>query len=151
MFNAKPIILTAMIIAATPFLAPPAAARDSVRTTASASGLSVLGSAMLVGESYKLVENTAATSGRLVVAALEPVGDSVRITLKAADQGVQASATASVVVARDASIALGAVVSATAEATGYALVTAGRIVAFVPNELGRALLRQERSRYASVR
>lgn len=123
-------------------------ARDSVRTSAQVSVASMLGSAIVSVASYKAVESVAASGGRLVVTALEPVGDSVRITLKGTDQSVQASASASITVARDASVAVGTVVSATAHATGYALVAAGRIIAFIPNELGRALLRQEPSRYA---
>ncbi len=43
-----------------------------------------------------------------------------------------------------ASAALGAAVVVTAVSTGYVLSTAGAALAFIPNELGRALLHNER-------
>jgi hypothetical protein len=47
--------------------------------------------------------------------------------------------------AHAASIAVGDTVSVIAEATGASLIVAGRLVAFVPNEVGHALVYQARS------
>jgi hypothetical protein len=76
----------------------------------------------------------------LVVAGLEAAGDSVNVMLKDASQAGEASIRVSGEVAAAASLAVGSVVVVTAEAAGHALSAAGKLIAFVPNELGRSLL-----------
>jgi hypothetical protein len=43
-----------------------------------------------------------------------------------------------------ASLLVGAAVTVTAVSAGWVLSTAGQVIAFVPNELGKALLHNER-------
>jgi hypothetical protein len=151
MFANIPLRVATLAFVATQLISPPLYANNqSTRASAAGSGLSILGSAITASATVKLVETTVASGGRLVVSALEPVADGLRVSFRAVGASVDASATAVVTVGRDASLAVGTVVSIAAEATGYALVTAGRIIAFIPNELGQSLLRQERSRYAAA-
>lgn len=68
-------------------------------------------------------------SGEVATLALEGVGNSV-------DTVAHVSATA----VGAASVGVGTSVQVVAESTGTALMAAGRLLAFIPNELGRSLL-----------
>jgi hypothetical protein len=80
--------------------------------------------------------------GQLVVAAVETAGESTVMVLRGIGSGVEISLKVASSVAAGASIAVGTVVVVTTEAVGYSLVAAGRLIAFIPNEAGRALLYQ---------
>jgi len=72
-------------------------------------------------------------SARGTVWALERASDGARASVEFAGVGVQASA-----------VAVGTAVVATTIAGGVVLSAAGRAIAFVPNEVGAALLHHER-------
>jgi hypothetical protein len=118
---------------------PPGSPQGSTHLS-NASGAVLNGSAVLVGGSLY----TFAAGGAMVVASIEVVGDASVVVLKGAADGVSASVRLSGEAAHQASLVAGASVEVVAISTGYILVTAGRVLAFVPNELGRALLHSSR-------
>lgn len=87
--------------------------------------LSVVGAVLVV----KTVESTA--RGTLYV--LERVSDGVRVSVEIAGKGLGT-----------ASVITGAVVTASVIAAGVVLSVAGEAIAFIPNEVGRALLYNEK-------
>ena len=105
-----------------------------------ASNVVANGSARVVGGALESV----AGAGSLVVASVETVGDGSVVILKAAGKASTATVAFSGRAARDASLVVGASVEMVALSTGYLLVTAGRVLAFVPNEMGKALLHSSR-------
>jgi hypothetical protein len=113
----------------------PAAAESAGRGSQGSETLSA-GSGMVVWGSASIL----AGSGMLVVAGLEAAGESVHLVLKGASEAGEVSIRVSGELAAAASLAVGSVVVVTAEATGYALSAAGKLIAFVPNEVGRSLL-----------
>lgn len=64
--------------------------------------------------------------------------------LERASDGARASLTLSGELARGASVAVGSAVLVTALSAGWMLSSAGKVIAFVPNQIGRALLHNER-------
>ena len=110
-------------------------------------------SAILAGGSAKVVGgglDSVAGAGRLVVASVETAGDASVVVLTTAGKASQATIALSGRGARDASLVVGASVELVALSTGYLLVTAGRVLAFVPNEAGKALLHSSRIKSGSL-
>jgi len=105
-----------------------------------ASGVLANGSARVMGGALESV----AGAGSLVVASVETAGDGSVVVLKAAGKASSATLALSGRAARDASLVVGASVEMVALSTGYLLVTAGRVLAFIPNEAGRVLLHSSR-------
>lgn len=134
------LLSTAFALSALPALS--AFAADSTLSRASqdlgaASGLVVVGSlSALVG------------SGTLVVGSAEAVGDGVVVVLRGASNAVDGSATVTVKVSKEVAAQLSAAgagaLSVVAVSTGYALVLAGQVIAYIPNEIGQSLLHHER-------
>jgi hypothetical protein len=83
-------------------------------------------------------------SGELLVVGIQAAGDVVIVTLRGASEAGTASVKVSQHVAATTSLAVGTAVQVTAESAGYALSIAGRIIAFIPNEIGRSLLHHSR-------
>lgn len=136
----KRLLLTCLLCHA--LVLPAARAADSTLSRASqdlgaASGLLVAGSLSAV-----------AGSGELVVGSVEAAGDGVVIVLRGVSNAVDASATASLrvsgEVARQISAAGAGALTVVAVSTGYALVLAGQVIAYIPNEVGQALLHHQR-------
>ena len=75
---------------------------------------------------------------------MEDVADGSVLVLKSAARGASSAATASVKLSQKAmqglSLAAGTVVNVVALSTGHMLVLSGKAIAFIPNELGKALL-----------
>ena len=86
-----------------------------------------------------------AASGDLVVRAVEVTGDASVIVLAGSVESGGAAIRLSGEAARGLSIAAGTAVGVMALSTGYVLVSAGKVVAFIPNELGKALLHHTRA------
>jgi hypothetical protein len=80
----------------------------------------------------------------LTVAAVSSVAEGTVWVLERASDGAQASITVIGQVAGGLSVVAGTVLVATACSAGWVLSAAGRAVAFVPNEVGKALLHSER-------
>ena len=104
------------------------------------SALSLLPVAMSVTSAGLLVAGTAS----VVVVAVEATAEGVVWIVERASDGVRGT----IRFARDAagglSIAAGQAISVVAMGTGWLLCNAGRAIAFVPNEVGSALLYSER-------
>ena len=79
-------------------------------------------------------------SGQVVVASVETVGEGIVIVLKGASEAGGASVQMSTQAAKGLSLAAGTVVNVVALSTGHMLVLSGKAIAFIPNELGKALL-----------
>lgn len=76
--------------------------------------------------------------GGLVVESVELV----TLTLKNAATGSQYVIKASGKAVQGASVAVGTSVRVVAESTGYAVIASGKLLAFIPNAIGQALLHQ---------
>ena len=98
-----------------------------------ASGIVLLGSmSMLAG------------SGEVVVTGLEKVADGSVLALKGASNAGAASIKLSGEAARGLSLATGTVLNVVAVSTGHALLLSGKIIAYIPNEIGKSLLHHSR-------
>ena len=94
------------------------------------------GSAVVVAGSMSML----VASGQVVVASVETVGEGIVIVLKGASEAGGASIQMSAQAAKGLSLAAGTVVNVVALSTGHMLVMSGKAIAFIPNELGKALL-----------
>lgn len=81
-----------------------------------------------------------AGSAYVVVTGVEQVGDSTVVALKNVSDGATATVKLSGQAAQGASQLAGKAVSVTATASGHVLIAAGKVIAFIPNEIGKALL-----------
>lgn len=81
--------------------------------------------------------------GLTVVAVEASAGTTVWVLERASD-GARASVAVSGAVVGGASLLVGAAVTVTAVSAGWVLSAAGQVIAFVPNEIGKALLHNER-------
>ena len=121
-----------------------AAAQSSTtgsQNLSNASEASLAASGFVVAGSSELIT----TSAQLTVMAMQSVGETVVIVMRGASEAVTVSVRTSAAMAREASVAVGSAVRVVAESVGYALYVGARLIAFVPNEIGRALI------YHSVR
>ena len=130
-------------IAAVALAASLALATTGVRaqsTASEASALSTLPIAVSVAAPVAILSTGAA----LTVVAVEATSTGTVWVLERASDGARASIQLVGRGIAGASIAAGTVVVATALSTGWVLSAAGEVIAFVPNEIGRALLYNER-------
>jgi hypothetical protein len=116
-------------------------AQDSTTASAEASRTAIAGSGMIVRGSAELVRAGAS----FVVAGISVTSDTSVIVLRDLASGSQTSVRIAADVVRAVSIDVGDTVSAVAETTGVSLIAGGRLVAFIPNEVGRALVYTARS------
>lgn len=108
---------------------------EGSREMSEASAFMAEGSAVVVAGSMSAL----AGAGKVVVKGLEASGDVVTVVLAGASEGVEASVRLSGKAAKGLSVAAGTVVSVSVISSGYLLVASGQVLAFVPNELGKAL------------
>ena len=123
------------------FAATPAAATDSTAASAEGSQAAIAGSGMMLDGSANVIR----AGGALTIAGITAAGDASVIVLRDVATGSEASLRVGADVAQAGSRAVGQTVSVVAEATGMSLFAGGRLVAFVPNEIGRALVYAARS------
>lgn len=127
--------LVAMVLSVA--AAMPAAARDSVEDGSSASvAMSVMAVAVPVWAAHQ--------GSEFVVRAVNATAKGVELSLQGVSGAIETSATIATEVAEAASVGVGTSVRVVAESTGHALVASGVLLAFVPNEIGRALLHHSR-------
>ncbi len=126
-------LLSAALLAAGTARAHREAASEASVLSGLSVAVSVVAPAGLIvsGAAFTVVAVTAVAEGTLWV--LERASDGARfsVTLSAASVGA-------------ASLAVGTAVTVVACSTGWVLSAAGRAIAFIPNELGKALLYNER-------
>lgn len=104
------------------------------------SALSMLPVAISVAAPVGLISAGAA----FTVVAVESAAGATVWVLERASDGARASITLSAQVAGGVSVLAGTAVVATAISAGWVLSAAGKAVAFIPNEIGKALLYHER-------
>ncbi len=105
-----------------------------------ASALSALPVAMSVAAPVMLLS----AGALLTVVAIEATSAGTVWVLERASDGAQASVRLGVQAAGGLSVAAGTAVLVTAMSAGWVLSAAGRAIAFIPNEIGTALLHNER-------
>ncbi len=105
-----------------------------------ASALSALPLAVSVAAPAMLLS----AGAMFTVVAVEASADGAVWVLERASDGAQASVTLSAAAAGGLSVAVGTVVVVTAFSAGWVLSAAGQAIAYIPNEIGRALLYNER-------
>lgn len=98
-------------------------------------------SAEVIGGSILLV----AVGGSVVVAGVHASGEGLELVLQGAGQASIATVRLSGEAARGLSVATGTVLDVVATSTGHVLVLSGKALAFIPNEIGKALLHHERA------
>ena len=84
--------------------------------------------------------STIVGSSTVVVTSVEAVADGVTVVLKASGQAASTTIKLSGKAVEKLAIASGTVVEVSATATGYLLIASGKAIAFIPNEVGNALL-----------
>lgn len=85
-------------------------------------------------------------SGQLTVTSLDAAGETTTVNLRGIASGAEASLRLSKKAIEESSIAVGAILNATVSATGTLLFGPGKMLMFVPNEVGRSLQHQSRTR-----
>lgn len=105
-----------------------------------ASALSALPIAVSVAAPAMLLSGGA----MLTVVAVEASAEGTVWVLERASDGARASITLSAAAAGGLSVAAGTAIVVTAFSAGWVLSTAGKALAYIPNELGQALLYNER-------
>ncbi|MES2295967.1 MAG: hypothetical protein V4582_02945 [Pseudomonadota bacterium] len=128
----------AVLLAALCCAALPAQSRDS--QLSKASQLIGEGSTMVLSGSLEAL----AASGALLVRSVEASGEASVIVIAGASEAGSATIRLSGRAARDASLAAGTVINVSAIASGYMLIAAGKVIAFVPNEVGKSLVHHSR-------
>jgi hypothetical protein len=114
--------------------------QQSSSDLSNASGLVAEGAATVVVGSLSAV----AASGTVLVDSVEMAGDASVVVLAGASDAAQATVRLSGRAAREASLVAGASVNVVATSTGYLLVASGKVLAFIPNEIGKALIHHSR-------
>ena len=127
-------IAGAILVTATASM--PSLAQDSTAASAAASQAAIAGSGAIVDGSANLIR----AGGMFVVAGVAVAGDASVVLLRDAATGSQASVRVAGDVTRAGSVAVGQTVTVVAETAGLSLVAGGRVVAFFPNEVARALV-----------
>src|SRR5262249_11177196 len=108
------------------------AAQDSVARGSDASaGASIVAASAIAWVAY--------AGSELTVKAVKATANGIELTLQGASTAVQASAVITKEALESAAVCVGNVVEVVADASGYALVASGRIIAYVPNEIARSL------------
>lgn len=80
----------------------------------------------------------------VVIGLGEAVGETISVIVQNTVDGSKAVVQVSSSAMRDLGVSVGTAVKVVAESAGYTLIAAGKILAFVPNEIGRELLHQSR-------
>ena len=115
-------------------------AADSVtrgsQSLSSASEASLAASGFVVAGSSELITGSA----QLVVTSLQVAGESMVVVMRGVSDAATVSVRTSAQVAGAASLAVGSAVTVVSESLGHALYASGKLIAFIPNEIGRSLI-----------
>lgn len=119
----------------------------AISAHAADSTASVRASENLSAASGKIVAGSVGVfgaSGVLMVVGVEQSANGVSIVLRDVSDASGEIATVLIDSAQTASVAAGQVLQASATGVGYALVASGKVIAFIPNEIGQSLIHQSR-------
>ena len=133
-------MLTSTLIAAAVLAAGTHAACAHPNKLSEASALSTLPVVGLIAAPIVIVTGGA----MLTVVAIEASATGTVWVLERASDGARASLRLSTAAAAELSVAVGTTVSVVAFSAGRILVSAGKAIAYIPNEIGTALLYNER-------
>ena len=134
----KNILLASMLAAA--LLGPLAPAQAHRNASAEASALSMLPIAVSVAAPTVLLSAGAV----FTVVAVEAASEGTVWVLERASDGARVSVTLAGVAVGGVSLLAGTAVVAVVSTAGWGLSAAGQAIAFIPNEIGKALLYNER-------
>lgn len=134
----KKLIARTLLAAAVVTAALPAAAQRN--GASELSGLSMLPIAVSVAAPAMLLS----AGAMFTVVAVEAASGATVWVLERASDGARISITLSGQLAAGFSVAAGTAVLCTVVSTGWVLSAAGKAIAFIPNEIGKALLYNER-------
>ena len=116
-----------------------AQSQASRASTRASEGLSEAASTVVAGSATLIVGGAV-----LVVDSVRQVGEALLVVLRPVGQGVSEASTVTLRFAASAvgntSVAVGASVQVVAEASGQAVYLAGKLIAFIPNEVGKSLV-----------
>lgn len=132
--------ITATTLLALALVATPGRAADG-SDASTASAMSAEGSGMVVDGSLMV----AAGSGTVIVKSVEASAESVVFVVEGSANGASATVRLIGSGAREASLAAGQVLQATTVSAGVMLIASGKVLAFIPNEAGKALLHHSRA------
>lgn len=112
----------------------------------SAGGVSIAASPLGSIEGGPLVASTYFVVGAsfVVVGVGTVVGNAIEVIIQNTVDGSKAVLKASASVAHEVGLSVGSGIKVVAESTGYTLVASGKILAFVPNAVGKELLYQSK-------
>jgi hypothetical protein len=133
--------LLAATLALGSFALPARAHRDPSADLSAASGLSL---SVPVAISVTAPAALLVSGATFTVVAIEALAEGTVWVLERASDGVRVSVRFGSEVAGASAVAVGTVIVTTAVAAGCVLSAAGEAIAFIPNELGRSLLHDER-------
>ena len=133
--------LLAATLALGSFALPAHAHRDPSADLSAASGLSL---SVPVAISVTAPAALLASGATFTVVAIEALAEGTVWVLERASDGVRVSVRFGSEVAGASAVAVGMVIVTTTVAAGCVLSAAGEAIAFIPNELGRSLLHDER-------
>lgn len=117
----------------------PVSQAEAGGTLSEASEMSAVGSASVVAGSMMAIVGT----GELVVESIQWLAEGGRCVLKGSAKVGRVVLLLPVKAAGGVSLAVGQTVQVTASGAGWLLTKAGEVIAFIPNEVGRALLFSE--------
>lgn len=131
------------IAVAVPLMFGMAAHANSVTDASRASiNASIAIPVTLVDGSAQMFKN----AGQLSVTGIRTVGNLSVITLRGLADGAEASVQISSKAIEGSAIGVGVLLQVTVSATGVLLVSAGKALMFIPNEMGKSLLHHSRAR-----
>ncbi len=128
--------LVAAIVAA----APAFAAREASQASAQSSAAVSSAIAAVAGGTAEALS----AGGELSVTAVEHGSEATVLVLRQVGSGLEVSVKLAGQAAGGMSVAVGTTVQVLTEAAGYVLTSAGKAIAFVPNEVGNTLLHHTR-------
>ncbi len=125
---------------------PPAANNTSADTDCPSCGVSRASEA-LSGAGNTVIQGSLTgitASGSLIIESVKASASGVVMVLHASADAASVTLQLSGEVLKQAALASGTVIEVSAVSTGHLLISAGKVIAFIPNELGKALLHHEK-------
>jgi hypothetical protein len=112
---------------------PSCAVSRSSESISGAGSMVVQGSLLGVTGSAEFVVESSVVVASGVVIVMKGASDAASVTVQLSGEGL-----------RQLGLVSGAILHATAVSTGHILISAGKVIAFIPNEIGKALLHHAR-------
>lgn len=124
----------------------PLALADNGSETISQGAMSVAASPVISirGQPFEGSTTGALGSALVVVGISQSTANGLHVIFEKAADGSKATVAISADLAKSVGLAVGSTVDAVSEAAGYSLVYSGKLLAFIPNAAGLALLHHER-------